>query len=87
MIAFPGMLVSAAEAAGMKVPKDAENFDTKKFPRFNVFCLLQIGASMPSMSAHWDNAEVIAAITDEEMSTVTTDDLIERGLALGKPLL
>lgn len=84
MFAFPSMLLPAAKEAGMKVPENADDFDKKEFPRFDVFCILQLGAFMPYPSVVWDNARVIADIKDEEMSTITTKDLIDRGLALGR---
>lgn len=83
MIAFPGMLIMPAEKAGMKVPIDADDFDPKAFPHFDVFIKVQVGAPMPYWSAHWDNAKLIAKLSDEEIKIITYDQLLEKGFAVG----
>lgn len=81
MIAFPGMLVGAAEQAGMKVPPDPEGeFDREEFPHFYVFCALQIGRPLPNWSAHWNNAYLIASISDEDIRTFSFEDFLMLGL-------
>lgn len=84
MIAFPSMLVKPAKAAGMETPLDPGTWEDEKdnFPHFFVFCAVQLGARMPSPNSHWHNAEVIAQISDEEILTVTLEDLIARGLSI-----
>jgi hypothetical protein len=79
MIAFPGMLVKPAEKAGMKVPDDPDNFSPGDFVHFTVFCNMQIGASMPYPSCVWDNAEVLAAIPEDELKTMLWCDIVARG--------
>lgn len=37
MLAFPSMLTSAAEQAGMKFPSDPDDFSPEEFPHFHVF--------------------------------------------------
>jgi hypothetical protein len=78
MLAFPSMLLQHAEAAGMKVPPDVDNYEPKEFPHFHVFCNVQLGRSM-----NWDepshNAEVIAKISDEKIFTITIRDLLTLG--------
>lgn len=81
MLAFPSMLTSAAEQAGMKFPSDPDDFSPEEFPHFQVFCSVQLGRRMNHLSEHWDNAKVIAAIPDEEIKKVSLDDLIDRGLS------
>lgn len=84
MIAFPEMLVPAAKAAGMKVPenlnKNRNKFSAKKYPHFQVFCNIQLGQALPEWTSHWTNAEVIAKIPDNEITKVTINDLIAKGL-------
>lgn len=87
MIAFAGMLMSAAEKAGMKVPPNADEFDRDEFPHFNVFCAVQLGASMPYPGCHWDNAKLIADLSDDEIKTITHTELVDRGLAVGSTIL
>jgi len=60
MLAFPEMIAPAAKEAGIKLPPDLENFDSKAYPHWQVFCRMQLGQPMPHASAHWDNAKVIA---------------------------
>lgn len=86
MIAFPGLLVGPAEEAGIKVPPgdpDTLEFDRAEFPHWYVFVTMQLGASMPGPTAHWDNAKVVATLSDEEIKTATPEQLIERGFAIG----
>lgn len=78
MIIFPFLLARAAEEAGMKVPEDTENFDAATFPHFWVFCQVQLGVPMEP-NDHWENAKVIAAISEEEIKRITVGQLIERG--------
>ncbi len=81
MIAFPEMLIEAAEKAGIKVPesKDLENYDPKKFPHWRVFCTMQLGAAMPYWGCHWDNAKVIAEIPENKIKKVKWADIVGMG--------
>lgn len=81
MIAFPGMLVAAAEQAGMKTPDNPDDFDREDYKHFQVFCNAQLCRPM-SPGEHWDNAKVIAEIPEEEITTVTLADLIDRGVRI-----
>ncbi len=85
MIAFPGMLVGPAKEAGMKVPDDPEDFIAEDYVRFQIYLAFQLGAPLPYPSAHWDNAKIIADLTDEELQTVTVGEMMGR-LALGFPI-
>ena len=87
MIAFPAMLLEPARQAGMKTPPDADCFNGENFPHFAVFCNVQLGGPMPSPDAHWSNANVIAAIPDDKIKTVTFNQLIAAGLVVGYPVL
>jgi hypothetical protein len=86
MLVFDGMLVEPAKQAGISVPEDLECYDPNEFPHWDVFRKVQLGAPMPDFTAHWDNAEVIAAIPEDKIREVTYDDLLERGLAVGFPI-
>lgn len=82
MIAFEGLLVAPAEAAGIKVPPDPEEYDPKEFVHFHVFCNVQLGTNMPSAEAPFVNARIIAELTEVEVLKVTLFQLIARGLAV-----
>lgn len=87
MMVFPGMLVSAAERAGIKVPEDPDNdYDPMEFPHFHLFCCAQLGQSMPYAGVHWDNAKVIASIPEEKIMEVTYEDLKDWGFQIGFPI-
>lgn len=79
MLAFPDMLIPAAEAAGMKTPQDADDFSAEEFVHFQVFCNAQLGRAM-EWEEPWENAKVIAAIPEEELKKMTLEKLIEKGL-------
>lgn len=80
MIAFPGMLVSAAEKAGIKCPPDPEEFEVKDFPHFHAFCVMQLGRPLRNgMSSHWDNAHIIAKIPKSKILTITPGDILAMG--------
>lgn len=81
MMAFPDMLVGAAEKAGMKVPPNPDDFDPKEYPHFQVFCNAQLCRRMSNMGEHWGNAKIIAAISDEDIFKVSLADLLEMGLS------
>lgn len=81
MFAFPGMMMPAAEAAGIEVPYDPENFDKEKFPKFHVFVRMQVGRPMPYSGCVFDNAKLIASLSDDQAKTITLEQLVERGYA------
>lgn len=83
MIAFPEMLVGCAKEAGITIPSDVENYEPEDFMHWHIFLMVQLGQSLPYPSAHWDNAKVVSALKDEELKTVTMQDLIEKGLSIG----
>lgn len=80
MIAFPFALRSPAKAAGMRVPIDTENYDRAEYPHFHVYVTFQCGRRMPVPTSHWDNAKVIAGLSDTEIKTFTMQQLEERGV-------
>lgn len=81
MMAFPSMLINAAQQAGMKVPDLSASDDYAKddFPHFHVFCTAQLARRMQP-GEHWENAKVVAAVPESEVRMITLDQLIERGL-------
>ena len=80
MIAFADLLVEPAKEAGIKVPDDfgslkrdndvAIDLYLRKFPHFLVYINMQVGRSLPYASSHWDNAKIIAKISDEDILTI-----------------
>ena len=83
MLAFPGLLVGPAKAAGIKVPPDPETYPKEEFPHWHAYVVMQVGAPMPFPGAHWENAKVVAALSDAEAKTITQKELLERGFSIG----
>ena len=83
MIAFPEMLRTPAERAGIKVPPDVENYDKAAYPHWDVYTYVQLGRPMPEPASHWHNSRVIASIPDDEICLVTMEDLLKEGVDIG----
>lgn len=86
MIASPEILLKPAQEAGIKVPSaeaDFDNFSVEQYPHFHLFCCAQLGSPMPTPTAHWENAKVIAGIPMEKVKTITFKELNERGFQIG----
>lgn len=81
MIAFPGMLVTAAQEAGMSVPPDPENFSGLDYPHFYALFVHQLGKPVRFPGEHWHNAKIVAQVPDDRIREVTLDDLIELGFS------
>ena len=84
MLVFPSMLITAALAAGIKVPSedfDEENLDSIKedYPHFVVFCHLQLNRRM-SPGEHWENAKIIAKIPEKDLKAMMLEDFLKLGL-------
>ena len=91
MIAFAGMLLDAATKAGIACPEDPDAFESidefkDSHPRFWMFCVCQLGASMPYPGVHFNNAKAIADIPEEELPTITFQQLEKRGFSTGYPI-
>lgn len=83
MIAVDFALVEAAKEAGMKVPENLEDYGKDKYPHWFVYTEMQLGASMPYAGVHWDNAKVVAELSDKEIKTITPEELKGRGFLIG----
>lgn len=76
MLAFPNLLIPAAEKAGIKIPPDASDYDAMEYPHFHVFCNAQLARRMTSPDEHWHNAGIIAAIPEDKIKTITLGELV-----------
>lgn len=83
MIAFPFMLIGPAEKAGIKVPKNVENYEPEQFIHWHIYQKVQLCAAMPSPSSHWNNANLIASYSEEQAQLVTYQQLLDDGLEVG----
>lgn len=82
MLAFPSMITDAALSAGMKTPELDENdeFDAEQYPHFHVYCNVQLGCPV-TWGNHWENAKIIAAIPEEQLKTLTYQELVDKGFS------
>lgn len=78
MLIYPSMIAGAAERAKMRVPADVDNYKPDEFPHFHFFCCAQLSKRM-TPGAHWENANIIAAIPEDELRTVTFQQLLDKG--------
>ena len=84
MFAFPGMLVGAAEEAGIPCPPNPDDdYNPMIWKHFHLFCCAQLGNPMPYPGVHFENAKVIADIPAEDIETVTVQDLLDKGFQVG----
>ena len=81
MIAHPGLLLGPAKQAGMKVPEDLDDYEVSEYPHWHVYCFIQLGRPMPTPTAHWTNAEIIAKVSDADIQMATIDDLLALGIS------
>lgn len=80
MIAFPFMLVGPAQQAGILTPPDPENYEPNEFKHWHLFRMVQLGQSMPSPDSHWENAKIIAALPEDDVTTITWEVLKIKGI-------
>lgn len=78
MLIFPDQIANAATQAGMKVPPDPEAFNPNEFPHFHVYCNVQLCRKI-TWGNHWRNAEIIAAIPEQQLRTLTLEQLERLG--------
>ncbi len=83
MKAFVSMLVDPAQKAGMKVPPDPENYDKGEYVHFYVFEHCQLGQPMPYPGCDFDNAKLIAELSEDEVRGITYPELVDKGFAVG----
>lgn len=78
MLAFPSMLINAANSAGIKTPDNPDEYNAAEFPHFYVFCQLQLCKRMGDWQEHWRNARVIALVPDDEIRKISAAELVEK---------
>lgn len=75
---FPEMFLNYIEGSGLKIPKDLKNYDPQEYPHYSVFEKLHLGIPIDIYSLH-DNAKIIAKLTNDEIKTITLNQLIDKG--------
>lgn len=79
MIAFSSLAVNPAREAGIKIPENLDIFDPNEYPHWAVYCNMQLGRRIPSMTEHWSNAKIIAAIPEDKIKIITRHEIEELG--------
>ena len=86
MIAFPSMLIEGAKEAGISVPDEwteefEDNIDLIRddYPHLFVYLVLQLGRPLVGPDSHWENAKVIAKITEEKIRTIDLQTIESMG--------
>lgn len=82
MFAFPGMFGPHIKDSNLKLPEDFESYNPEQYPHFHVFMLTHLCQPI-EIQALEDNANIIAAISDDEIKKVTFEQLIEKGIVYG----
>lgn len=83
MLAFPIMLVDAAEQAGIAIPPENQindaSYDRNQYPHWHVLCITQLGRRMQH-GEHFDNAVNLAKIDVETLRTMDVAALERAGV-------
>lgn len=81
MLAFPSMLCSAADQAGIKYPDGPEvaDYDPAEFPHWHVLCATQLARSCQP-GEHFENAVIIGAIDVSKLKKMTFNDFAALGV-------
>lgn len=79
MISFPSILLSHARNAGMKIPRNVDDYDAAQYPHFYVYSCIQVGRPIIGES-HIRNAEIIAAVPQNKIEKITFKELRKLGV-------
>lgn len=82
MFAFTGMFEPHIKNSNLRLPENFDNYNPDQYPHFHVFVLAHICRPI-DVRALEDNANIIAAIPEDEIKEVTFTQLIERGVVCG----
>lgn len=82
MFAFPGMFKPHIEDSNLKLPDDFEDYDPEQYPHFHVFMLTHLCQPIYIWALE-ENANIIAAISEDEIRQVTFEHLIKKGIVYG----
>ena len=81
MFILPDMLRPHLDGVAIKQPDDFENYDANEFPHFHVFLMLHLARPI-DVAAISENARIIASIPDDEIRTITIQELLDLGMHL-----
>lgn len=80
MIAFNFLLIPHAQAAGIQVPLDIDNFASKDYPHWATYCLLQLNRPLTDWDEPCRNAQVIASLPSSTLFEMTYEDFRNAGV-------
>jgi len=81
MFGFPDMLKNHIENSNLKQPEDFNNYNLEEFPHFSVFMATHLCCPV-DVYALEDDANIIAAIPEDQIRAVTYGDLVEMGMSV-----
>lgn len=87
IITDPQKLADLAKEGGISVPADINDFFLGDHIHFVVFMTTHRGEEMPYPTAPVENAKLIASLTDEQVKSITIEDLIDLGFKFGAPTI
>lgn len=79
---FPEMFYNHIKDSKLKMPEDFENYNPEEYPHFHVFMLAHLGQPI-DIAVLEDNANIIAEISEENIKSVSFNDLLEMGVVFG----
>lgn len=82
MFMFPGMFYNHIKDSKLKMPENFEKYNPEDYPHFHVFMLTHLGQPL-DIAALEDNANIIAEISEDNIKSVSFDDLLEMGIVFG----
>lgn len=80
--ASQSMFKAHIERSELKQPSNFEDYDPEDYPQFHVFMLSHLGYPI-NIGDLEDNANIIANIPDEEIKSVTFEELARLGVVYG----
>jgi hypothetical protein len=79
MFCFAEMLLPHIKDSKISLPEDLNVYSRRRYPHWHIFKATHLGVAIdPSTLA--GNADIVAKLTDEEVKTVTIEDLIAKGM-------
>lgn len=84
---FPGQLMVQVEDNNpmkQKLPEDLDEYEAELFPHYHVFSTLHLGRGLDTSSVD-PNARIIAEVPDDEIRTITLEQLQILGLDMYSP--
>ena len=77
-----GMFTGHIQNSELKKPGDFNNYDPEKFPHFHLFMCSHLAMPIETDCLE-DNANIISKIPEDEIKTITFEELAKMGVIWG----